>query len=75
MQGEISPSDFSLGCHYGPQVNHSHQTNNQSRMSLGSMFQGQFDQQAVGTQPRMQWIYQQMLQETPSPNAPNGWTG
>ncbi|CAL9081171.1 unnamed protein product [Musa acuminata var. zebrina] len=73
--GEISPSDFSLGCHYGPQVNHSHQTNNQSRMSLGSMFQGQFDQQAVGTQPRMQWIYQQMLQETPSPNAPNGWTG
>ncbi|WOL04125.1 protein FAR1-RELATED SEQUENCE 6-like isoform X1 [Canna indica] len=72
--GGVSASDFSLGCHYGPQLDHSHQNNNQARMSLGGIFQGQFDQQAVGTQPRMQWIYQQMLQETQSPNAP-GWTG
>ncbi|XP_042379478.1 protein FAR1-RELATED SEQUENCE 6-like [Zingiber officinale] len=71
---EVSPSDFSLGCHYGPQLNHTHQSNDQSRIPLGGIFQGQFDHQAVEGQPRTQWIYQQMLQETQTPNAP-GWAG
>ncbi|XP_010930278.1 protein FAR1-RELATED SEQUENCE 6 isoform X2 [Elaeis guineensis] len=75
LMGEVSPNDFSLGSHYGVQVDHQHQNGSQSRIFSSDMFQGQFAE-TVENQSRMQWIHPHMLQEAQLPTAtPDQTTG
>lgn len=64
---EVSPTELSYGAPFGLNVNHHHHhIGNEPGLQSTSTLQNQFGQQAVGNQSRVQWIYQQMLQENQS---------
>ncbi|XP_072969791.1 protein FAR1-RELATED SEQUENCE 6-like isoform X1 [Typha angustifolia] len=63
LMEEVNPNYLSFGSHFGLHPNHQHHIANQ----LQSVNTLQFGQQAAGSHSRMQWIYQQMLQEDQAP--------
>ncbi|WOL02412.1 protein FAR1-RELATED SEQUENCE 6 isoform X1 [Canna indica] len=67
LMEDITTGDLSFGNHFGMHVNH---IANQPRTQTHNLLQGQYDHQAIGNQSRMQWIYQQILQEDHIPKAP-----
>ncbi|XP_064944087.1 protein FAR1-RELATED SEQUENCE 6 isoform X1 [Musa acuminata AAA Group] len=62
---EVNQNDLAFSSHYGLQSNHQHHLGNP--MQSGTTLQSHFGQQALGSQSRMQWICQQMLQEDQTP--------
>ncbi|XP_020096872.1 protein FAR1-RELATED SEQUENCE 6-like [Ananas comosus] len=60
---EVNPNHLSFGSHFG--LNANHQLHLGTQLHSGNTLQ--FGRQAVGSQSRMQWIYQQMLQEEHTP--------
>ncbi|EHA8588996.1 protein FAR1-RELATED SEQUENCE 6 [Cocos nucifera] len=72
LMEEVPPDDLSFGSHFSIHVNHQHHMGNHTRLQSSNLLQGQYDNQTIGSQSRVQWIYQQMLQEDQMPNAHSG---
>ncbi|XP_064943226.1 protein FAR1-RELATED SEQUENCE 6-like isoform X1 [Musa acuminata AAA Group] len=71
LMEDITTDDLSFGSHFGMHVNHQHHIGNQPRTQTHNLLQDQYDHQTIGN-PRMQWIYQQILQDDQIPKAPSG---
>ncbi|KAG1331272.1 protein FAR1-RELATED SEQUENCE 6 [Cocos nucifera] len=71
LMEEVTPDNLSFGSRFSIHVNHQHHMGNQTRLQSSNLLQGQYDHQTIGSQSRVQWIYQQMfqLQEDQMPNA------
>ncbi|PKA62282.1 Protein FAR1-like sequence 6 [Apostasia shenzhenica] len=68
LMEEVNPNELSFGTHFGMHVNHQPQMGGQARIQPNNFFQGQFEQQTLGTSSRMQWLYH-MYQEDQIPKA------
>ncbi|XP_020268794.1 protein FAR1-RELATED SEQUENCE 6-like isoform X2 [Asparagus officinalis] len=65
LMEEVNPNELSFGNQFGVHPNPQHHVGNQSVIQPSNTIQ--FGQQPVGNQSRMQWFYQEMLQEDQTP--------
>ncbi|XP_072970308.1 protein FAR1-RELATED SEQUENCE 6-like isoform X2 [Typha angustifolia] len=72
LMEDIAPNELSFGTHFGMHVNHHHHMPSQPRIPSSNVMQGQYDHQSIGSQSRMQWIYQEMMQEDQISKPPFG---
>ncbi|XP_042461393.1 protein FAR1-RELATED SEQUENCE 6-like [Zingiber officinale] len=72
LMEDITTGDLSFGSHFGMHINHEHHIDSQPRTQTHNLLQGQYDPQTIGSQSRMQWIYQQILQDDHAPKVPSG---
>lgn len=64
LMEEVSPNELSFGAPFDANVNHYHHHHHSGNESgLQSADTSQYGHQAVGGESRVQWVYQQMLQE------------
>nr|CAD1836972.1 unnamed protein product [Ananas comosus var. bracteatus] len=75
LMEETGPNELSFGTHFSTHVNHPHHMTSQTRLPPSNFLPGQHENQSMRNQSRMQWIYQQMLQEDHIPKTPGQRTG